>query len=148
MVRTLADRLRADIGAHVVLEQRAPHLDRQAADGSVTESRLDLVVTDKGRTYWVGVVITDPWCSDLGTLRARLVRDGMAAEAAEGTKHRRYGVTVVPFALETGGRWGALGRAWWSRLYSRLPAAARGACGRALSACLQTSLACGALAAC
>ena len=71
-----------------------------------------MVVMKDGQTHWLDVVVTEPLCEDQGQRRARVRKYGLAAENAEKAKHEEYGPEVVPFALETGGRWGALARAW------------------------------------
>ena len=146
VVRYLAERFRTDLGAQTGGAART-QLDRTTPDGGPIESRLDLVVTYHGRTTWLDAVVTDPWCSDPSTRRARLNRDGAAAEAAEQTKRRRYGLEAVPFALETGGRWGELAIAWWSRLYHEQPPDVKGSFRRGLAATLHSSIACAIQAA-
>ena len=98
VVRYIGARLRHDMEAEVVVEQRVLQLDPTTHSGLHIYSRLDLVVIYQGRLSWVHMVITEPRSNDPTTNRARLRQDGAAAEPAEGTKLRRYGVQAIPFA--------------------------------------------------
>ena len=119
-VRLLGRRLRADLGAIVSLEQRRPELDRYI-DGQLVAARLDLVVCIGGAEYLLDVTYTDHRTTNADRLAARLRRSGVAAEAAEDVKRRRYlgAQNLIPIAIDSGGRLGQSGLKWLRAAYTR-----------------------------
>ena len=123
-MKLLGRRLRKDLGAIVVEEQRRPELDR-VIKGKFVAARMDLVVCLDGLEYLLDVTFTDHRTADPERLAARLRRSGVAAEAAEDDKRRRYGegANLVPIAIESGGRLGQAGLKWLRAAYARAGAA-------------------------
>ena len=141
-VRLLARKLREDCGNIVAVEQRRPELDYRNDAGDWVEARMDSVVTLQGKICLLDVTYADVRTSDAVRLAARLRRDGAAARAAEDRKRRRYGSSVVPVVLESGGRLGEAGRRWLKKAYRAAGAQAEWpALMRALSAQVQASTA-------
>ena len=141
-VRLLARKLRDDCGNIVAVEQRRPELDYRNANGDWVEARMDLVVSLQGRICLLDVTYADVRTSDPVRLAARLRRDGAAARAAEDRKRNRYGASVIPIVLESGGRLGEAGRRWLKKAYRAAGAQAEWpALMRALSAQEQASTA-------
>ena len=86
---------------------------------------MDLVVTVGGNTFLVDVAFTDFRTTDIDQLASRLRKDGAAARRAEDRKRQRYQVqTLVPIAVETGGRIGEAGLRWLRQAYHRAGAQA------------------------
>ena len=94
-------------GAFVALEQAIPELYHVDDKGEVHERFMDLVVWWPGGSnrYLLDVTIRSPFASGLTTPH---LLPGVAAKEGEKDKTRHYGMVVLPFAMETGGR---LGRA-------------------------------------
>lgn len=119
-VKLLSRRLRRDLGAIVSEEQRRPELDR-VMNGVLVAARLDLVVVLDGVEYLLDVTFTDHRTEAPDRAAARLRRSGIAAEAAEDAKRRRYGdgSNLIPIAIENGGRLGQTGLQWLRAAYTR-----------------------------
>lgn len=94
------------------VEQIILDLARPVA-GQVEQARLDVVVHDVTAPLLVDVVVVSPLAGDAGFRRACARGDGHAARRAECAQRARYPTTeLAPFALETGGRFGAAARAF------------------------------------
>ena len=104
-VAVLAKHLRAT-GAAVALEAAVPELYVVDAEGKVHERFMDLLAWWPGgsRRFLLDITIRSPFAADL--TNAHIV-PGAAARAGERDKIGHYGPTVVPFAVEQGGRLGA-----------------------------------------
>ena len=123
-------------GVSALAEQIVPHW--RAKDG--TEARLDIVYTAGPRgTVYIDVTITccthanregQPW-QDVAT---RLLR-------REITKHHRYpGPGLVPFVVDTNGRWGPEAEVWLKGFLNRLHKDERGPARRLLRAKIAEAL--------
>ena len=119
-VKLIARRLRQDTGAYVDTEQRRQELDYLDDEGKFVAARLDLVVVFCGVEYLLDVTYADVRTTDKDRLAARLRRDGAAADGAEDRKRRRYPTqSLVPIAIESGGRLGSAGLRWLRSVYGR-----------------------------
>ena len=91
-------------------EQRVPEWDLiNPEDGTLEEARLDVATSDvaTGAALFMDVVVKTAFSIDPAVLRRRARRAGTAASDAAAGKRRRYaeaGASLIPFALEAGGR--------------------------------------------
>ena len=91
-------------------EQRVPQWDLVDPEtGDVEEAILDVATSDvgTGAPLYVDVVVKCAFSTDPAVLRRRARRAGCAASDGAAAKRRRYaaaGASLVPFALEAGGR--------------------------------------------
>ena len=92
-------------GAVVELEAAVPELYHVDEEGVVHERFMDLVVWWPGgsRRFLIDVTVRSPFAAGLSN--PHLV-PGAAAREGEKDKVRHYGSTVLPFAIEQGGRAG------------------------------------------
>ena len=97
----LAVELRQLGGATVVCEKRVPELHQRTEAGEVVEAILDLEVGWPATVgaHWVDVHLRTPFSADAAQSTA-----GLAAEAGDRRKVKRYGPSVLPFGVEVGGR--------------------------------------------
>ena len=76
------------------------------------QARLDVVLHDGAARSLVDVVVVSPYSTNMAFMAARARRDGHASRRAAIAKRARYpSDDLVPFALETGGRFGNDARA-------------------------------------
>ena len=97
-------------GTPTVKEQHVPEWDRvNAQTGELQAAVLDVVAHDpnSGAPMYVDAVVACAHSDDPARLRARSRKAGRAAADAAAGKRRRYalaGASLIPFALEDGGR--------------------------------------------
>jgi len=97
-------------GTPTLREQRIPQWDRiNPRTGELEAAVLDVVTHDpnSGGPMYIDAVVTCAHSDDPARLRARARKSGRAAADAAAGKRRRYaaaGASLVPFALEDGGR--------------------------------------------
>jgi hypothetical protein len=98
------------LGTPTLSEQRVPEWDKAVVEeGELRQAVLDVVTHDPstGAALYVDVVVKCAHSDDPGRLRARARKGGRAAAEAAAAKWRRYeaaGASLVPLALEDGGR--------------------------------------------
>ena len=105
LARRLGMQLRA-VRGFVDYERPVPDLFTvDPHTGAISEAVLDIVCTFPGATSYhaVDVSIRSPDAERYGTAD---IRPGAAAASGEADKLRRYGPTVLPVVIETGGRMG------------------------------------------
>ena len=104
-VAVLMKHLRAT-GAFVALEAAIPELYHIDDKGVVHERFMDLVAWWPGgsRRYLLDVTIRSPFAAGLTTPH---LLPGAASKEGEKDKTRHYGMVVLPFAMEPGGRLGS-----------------------------------------
>ena len=82
-------------------------------DLSSPDNVLDIAWYDEAGLKAVDIVITNPVREDAAKTRMAARTPGAMAARAERAKHRRYPeVSLVPFAIESMGRWGEEALAW------------------------------------
>ena len=75
---------------------------------------MDIQATYEGVTYNIDVTITDALTGNTNDVKNAGTHDGHAAQQAEKRKTPKSQTVqnLIPFALETGGRWGNTARKW------------------------------------
>ena len=104
------------------LEQRIPELDRQRADGSTEQARLDVAVPLLSGRQLIDVTIRQGAAGNAAARLQASKKDGVPSRRAEREKHSRYPTNeLVAFAVEGCGRLGGEARAWLKKgAYSQL----------------------------
>jgi hypothetical protein len=121
----LCDVLTKWLRRHGYLAQREAHipeLDDHAPDGAPRQAILDILTTGPLHRSYVDVTVTAS-TADALRLPARAQNDGQAARQREADKRHRYNhhPHLIPFALETHGRWGPTAEAWIRTLAPTAP---------------------------
>jgi len=82
---------------------------------------MDVVLTHNGTRYAIDVQITHPLSGGHHAINTAAIMDGAAARAAENNKRNKYQDTpnLIPFVIETEGRWGELAIQWIKKLVDR-----------------------------
>jgi hypothetical protein len=94
-------------------EAAIPELDDTTADGAPRQAILDILTTGPAHHSFVDLSVTAT-TADALRLPSRALNDGQAARQREAEKRHRYRhhPRLIPFALETHGRWGPTAEAW------------------------------------
>ena len=118
VVRTLASLIHAITGAAVHVERRTEEL-RRLFQGRMQEGQMDLIITNfAGVVTYIDVCIVSPILANQHHLVQAAKKTGYAALRAEYGKRQRYPVnTMIPFALELGGRPGPTAKLFIRELF-------------------------------
>ena len=95
-------------------EQHIPELDDTDTEGQPRRAIMDITTTINDRQYLIDISVTDA-VSDCPTrTNSRSRTDATAAKERETQKRTRYNNDhrLIPFVLETGGRWGPTAEKW------------------------------------
>ena len=109
----MVGRIAADhLEVAVKYEQRMPQLDK-IVQGETQHARLDVCYHDpQNHQVLMDVRIASPCAGETAKVAASARRDGETCCRQERNKIARYGESVMPFILETGGRPGKMAREW------------------------------------
>ena len=95
-------------------EQHIPELDDIDEEGQPRQAVMDVTTTINDRQYLVDISVTDAASNCPTRTASRSRSDATAAKERETQKRTRYqhDNRLIPFVLETGGRWGPTAEEW------------------------------------
>ena len=113
-IRDILHKWLTDMGYLSHREQHIPELDDTDTNGNHREAIMDVVTTINDRQYLIDVSVTDAVSNCPTRTSSRSHNNATAAKERETQKRTRYhnDPRLIPFVLETGGRWGPTAEEW------------------------------------
>ena len=113
-LRDILYRWLCDMGYTCHREQHVPHLDDTDEKGQPRIAVMDITCTTHTGHWLIDISVTDAVSQCSKHTNANAHHDATAAKAREHDKRQRYkhDPQLIPFVLETGGRWGPTAEAF------------------------------------